>query len=52
MNAAAADAERLRLKRAWPDEFADGERYAFLQRFDGERERGGYVPRARRTRPT
>lgn len=40
--AAAADAERLRLKRAWPDEFADGERCAFHQRFDGERERGGY----------
>jgi hypothetical protein len=39
---ARADAERARLKRAWPDEFADGERVAFLQRFAGERERGGY----------
>jgi hypothetical protein len=36
------DAERARLKRAWLDEFADGERCAFLQRFAGERERGGY----------
>ena len=37
-----ADARRRRLKRAWPDEFADGERCAFLQRFDGSREKGGY----------
>ncbi len=34
--------ERLRLKRRWPAEFADGERCAFLMRFDGEREKGGY----------
>lgn len=37
-----ADAERARLKRAWPDEFADSERCAFLKRFDGKREPGGY----------
>jgi hypothetical protein len=37
--------ERARLKQAWPEAFADGERVAFLQRFAGERERGGY-PRA------
>ncbi len=37
-----ADAERGRLKSAWPDEFADGARCAFLRRFDGERERGDY----------
>jgi hypothetical protein len=36
------DAERARLKRAWPDEFADGERRAFLHRHEGEREEGGY----------
>jgi hypothetical protein len=39
---ARADAERARLKRAWPEAFTDGERGAFLQRFAGERERGGY----------
>jgi hypothetical protein len=37
-----ADARRWRLKRAWPDEFADGERCAFHRRFNGKRERGGY----------
>ena len=37
-----ADAERAHFKRAWPDEFANGERCAFYKRFDGERERGGY----------
>jgi hypothetical protein len=36
------DAERARLQRAWPDEFADGERCAFHQRYDGPREPGGY----------
>jgi hypothetical protein len=36
------DAERARLKRLWPDEFADGERCGFLSRFEGKRERGGY----------
>ena len=36
------DAERARLKRAWPDAFRDGERSAFLQRYDGPREPGGY----------
>ena len=35
------DAERARLKRAWPDAFHDGERSAF-QRYDGPREPGGY----------
>jgi hypothetical protein len=37
-----ADAERARLKTTWPAEFADGERSAFLKRFDGKREMGGY----------
>jgi hypothetical protein len=36
------DAERARLQRLWPAEFADGERCAFLQRPDGPRELGGY----------
>lgn len=36
------DAERARLKRLWPDEFADGERCAFHRRYDGKREPGGY----------
>jgi hypothetical protein len=50
----AADTERLRLKRACPDEFADGERCAFHRRYPGEHEKGGYPkgfhgwPRARR----
>jgi hypothetical protein len=26
----------------WPDEFRDGARCAFLRRFDGDREPGGY----------
>ena len=39
------DRERARLKRAWPEAFTDGERVAFLQRFAGERERGGYPHR-------
>jgi hypothetical protein len=36
------DVERKHLKRPWPDEFADGERCAFLGRFEGAREGGGY----------
>jgi hypothetical protein len=36
------DRERARLKQAWPEAFVDGERCAFLQRFDGRREPGGY----------
>jgi hypothetical protein len=39
---AGADAERARLKGEWPAEFSDGERCAFLNRFDGAREPGGY----------
>jgi hypothetical protein len=35
------EVERERLRRAWPHEFEDGARCAFLRRFDGERERGG-----------
>jgi hypothetical protein len=31
-----------RLRRRLPDEFRDGARCAFLQRFDGQREPGGY----------
>ena len=38
----AADAERARLKQAWLEAFADGERCGFHRRFAGERERGGY----------
>lgn len=38
----AIDDERVRLKSAWPNEFADGERCAFLQRYAGTREPGGY----------
>jgi hypothetical protein len=30
------------LQARWPDEFRDGARCAFLRRFDGEREPGGY----------
>jgi hypothetical protein len=37
-----AETERMRLKGAWPAEFADGERLAFLRRRDGHRARGGY----------
>jgi hypothetical protein len=36
------DAQRLRLKRLWPEEMADGERCAFHQSYPGEREKGGY----------
>jgi hypothetical protein len=37
-----ADAQRVRLKRDWPDEFRDGARCGFLQRCEGKRERGGF----------
>jgi hypothetical protein len=37
----AAD-ETARLRRLWPDAFRDGARCAFLRRFDGDREEGGY----------
>ncbi len=37
-----AEDEVARLRRRWPDEFRDGARCAFLRRFDGEREAGGY----------
>jgi hypothetical protein len=30
------------LSRRWPSEFRDGARCAFLLRFDGNREKGGY----------
>ena len=36
------EAERKRLKQAWPDAFRDGARCAFLSKAEGERERGGY----------
>jgi hypothetical protein len=42
------DAERARLKRAWPCEFDDAARCSFLGRFDGPRERGGYPAAFRR----
>jgi hypothetical protein len=34
------DADRIRQR--WPHEFRDAARCAFLHRFDGEREKGGY----------
>ena len=37
-----ANAERERLKSAWPNEWRDGARAGLLQQFPGERERGGY----------
>jgi hypothetical protein len=38
---ARTEAEQVRLKSLWPDEFRDGERCAFLRKFKGDRERGG-----------
>ena len=37
----AAD-EIAALRTRWPNEFRDGARCAFLQRYDGDREKGGY----------
>jgi hypothetical protein len=34
--------ELTRLRERWPDEYRDGARCAFLLKFDGDRERGGY----------
>jgi hypothetical protein len=34
--------EVARLTQRWPDEFCDGARCAFLRRFDGDRQDGGY----------
>ncbi len=34
--------ERRRLKAAYPDEFRDGARCAFLRKYEAEREHGGY----------
>jgi hypothetical protein len=34
--------EVKRLAGQWPDEFADGERCAFLGRYEGKRQPGGY----------
>jgi hypothetical protein len=34
--------EIVRLRDAWPAEFADGARYGLLGKADGPRERGGY----------
>ena len=39
---ARTEAERGCLKSLWPGEFSDGERCAFLRKFKGERERGGF----------
>ena len=41
---AKANAVRARIKGSFPTEFADGARCAFLQKFEGEREKGGYPP--------
>ena len=40
MSDAWADSDGLR--RRWPDEWVDGARCGFLQRYDGKREPGGY----------
>jgi hypothetical protein len=37
-----ADEERARLKRAWPDEFADGAKCGLTGGAEGPREPGGY----------
>jgi hypothetical protein len=37
-----APAERDALREQWPAEFRDGARCGFLQRYDGDREAGGY----------
>jgi hypothetical protein len=34
--------EIAELRSRWPDEFKDGARCAFLRRYDGKREKGGY----------
>jgi hypothetical protein len=34
--------EVTRLRERWAEEFRDGARGAFLRRFDGQREKGGY----------
>jgi hypothetical protein len=34
--------ELARMRARWPDEFRDGARCGFLQRYDGDREAGGY----------
>jgi hypothetical protein len=41
-NTARNEAQRARLKSSWPDEFRDGERCAFLRKFKGKRESGGF----------
>ena len=41
INTGPAD-EVARLTQRWPDEFCDGARCAFLRRFDGDRQGGGY----------
>jgi hypothetical protein len=35
-------AEAITLKERWPAEYRDGARCAFLLKFDGDREKGGY----------
>jgi hypothetical protein len=34
--------EIAELRSRWPDEYRDGARCAFLRRFDGDRQAGGY----------
>jgi hypothetical protein len=41
-NTTRTEVERARFKRLWPDEFRDGERCAFLRKFKGKRESGGF----------
>jgi hypothetical protein len=37
-----AETERAAIRKQWPAEFDDGVRWGLLQKFDGERELGGY----------
>lgn len=45
-----AEADRAAIRARWPAELDDGARCGFLQKFDGQREPGGY-PRGFHTWP-
>ena len=38
----AAERERKAIRARWPDEFRDGARCGLTQKYEGEREPGGY----------
>jgi hypothetical protein len=42
MNDNRVEGEIAELRSRWPDEFKDGARCAFLRRYDGKCEKGGY----------